>query len=568
VAILAVVVALVAAPGVAARADVPSALAVGSSAVVSDAPTWLEGIDVSHWQGTISWPKVAAAGKKFAIIKVTESYDYTDPQYATNHAAARAAGLWTGGYHFAQPDATPGDAVREADYFVSKIVLGVGDLIPALDLEVTGGLSVAALQSWVFAWLNEVYARTGVRPMIYTSPNFWMNAMGNTSALADAGYKTLWIAHWGVTSPTIPANNWGGHGWTFWQYTSNGSVPGITGRVDLDRFNGADLTPAAFSIFKLAPQAATGSVKQGQSAAAIVKILRTNFTSGVALNVTGLPAGTTAAFNANPSTAASSTMTVTTPADPTVTPLGTYPLTISGVASGITRTTKMNLVVGDGIPPTLVAPSTSLVGGTLARSTTPVIVRWAASDPSGVAACALQRSVSGGTWSSLALPSATARLTWENLALGTVTQQRVRATDTKANTSPWSAGPLVRAAVIQENAVGMSYAGLWHTTLTTSASGGGVRYTTAPGASITYRFTGSSVAIVATRGVGRGGAWVYVDGKYAGSIFLGSSTAQYRAIVFVRNWSGNGTHTIRLVNAGSAGHARVDFDGLVRLSLG
>jgi len=36
--------------------------------------------------------------------------------------------------------------------------------------------------------------------------------------LADAGYKTLWIAHWGVTSPTIPANNWGGHGWTFWQF--------------------------------------------------------------------------------------------------------------------------------------------------------------------------------------------------------------------------------------------------------------------------------------------------------------------------------------------------------------
>ena len=564
---LAVVVALVAAPGVAARADVPSALAVGSGAVVSNAPTWLEGIDVSHWQGTISWPKVAAAGKKFAIIKVTESYDYTDPQYATNHANARAAGLWTGGYHFAQPDATPGDAVREADYFASKVVLGVGDLIPALDLEVTGGLSVAALQSWVLTWLNEVYARTGVRPMIYTSPNFWMNAMGNTSALANAGYKTLWIAHWGVTSPTIPANNWGGHGWTFWQYTSSGTVSGISGRVDLDRFNGADLGTAAYSIFNLAPQAATGTVKQGQRATAIVKILRTNFSSGVSLNVTGLPAGTTAAFNANPSADASSAMTVTTPTDPTATRLGTYPLTITGVANGLTRTTKMSLVVGDGIPPTLVAPSTTLAGGTLGRYTTPVVVRWAASDPSGVAFCKLQVSASGGTWTGVPLASGATRSTVENLPLG-VTQQRVRATDTKANTSPWSTGPLVRATVIQENSSAVSYAGTWHTTWTTSASGGSTHYTTARGASVTYRFTGTGIALAATRGLGRGGAWIYVDGQYAGSIFLGSSTAQYRAIVFVRNWSTNGTHTLRVVAAGTAGHPRVDIDAFVRSSVG
>ena len=48
--------------------------------------TVLEGIDVSHWQGTINWPKVAAAGKKFAIIKATEGTNYVDPHYATNRA--------------------------------------------------------------------------------------------------------------------------------------------------------------------------------------------------------------------------------------------------------------------------------------------------------------------------------------------------------------------------------------------------------------------------------------------------------------------------------------------------
>jgi hypothetical protein len=43
--------------------------------------------------------------------------------------------------------------------------------------------------------------------------------------------------------PSVPGGNWGGTGWTFWQYTSSGIVPGISGRVDLNRFNGTDFTP-------------------------------------------------------------------------------------------------------------------------------------------------------------------------------------------------------------------------------------------------------------------------------------------------------------------------------------
>ena len=43
-------------------------------------------------------------------------------------------------------------------------------------------------------------------------------------------------------APLVPGANWAGKGWTFWQYTSSGSVPGIAGRVDLDRYNGKDFT--------------------------------------------------------------------------------------------------------------------------------------------------------------------------------------------------------------------------------------------------------------------------------------------------------------------------------------
>jgi GH25 family lysozyme M1 (1,4-beta-N-acetylmuramidase) len=207
-------------------------------------PDYIEGIDVSHWQGAIDWSSVAGAGKRFAFMKASDSTDYVDPTYVTNRAQAKANGLYIGAYHYARPDATDGDAVAEADHFVDTAAWVGGDLLPVLDLETTGGLGTARLQAWVQAFLDRVYERTGVRAMIYTSPSFWSNKMGNTQSFALGGYRTLWVAHWTTaSSPTVPAANWGGNGWTFWQYTSDGSVPGISGRVDLDRYRIADFTP-------------------------------------------------------------------------------------------------------------------------------------------------------------------------------------------------------------------------------------------------------------------------------------------------------------------------------------
>jgi GH25 family lysozyme M1 (1,4-beta-N-acetylmuramidase) len=568
---LALLVGLAAAPAASARTASPASPAVaGEPGGSFEATTgMLEGIDISHWQGTINWSLVAGAGKKFAIMKATESTNYTDPTYASNHSRAKAAGLWTGAYHFARPGSNANDAKLEAAYFASAMNLGVGDLIPALDLEDSGGLSVAALQAWVTSFLGEVYTRVGVRPMIYTSPAFWKKYMGDSRALADAGYKTLWVAHWGVTMPTIPAANWGGRGWTFWQYSSTGTVPGIAGRVDLDRFNGTDLATQAYSIFRLTASHPAGSVKQGASSAANVAIVRTNFTAGVALQVSGLPAGTTATFGANPATATSTTMTVTTPTDPTATPTGTYPLTITGESGGLTRTTKLNLVVSDGIPPTLTAPKTMLWSGrTLGTSTVPVRITWSATDPSGVTSSGLQRSANGGSWTTTALPSAAALAADSSIPIGGTARHHARAGDAKANVSPWLAGTTVRASVYQQSSSAITYTGAWHTTGSSSASGGSVRYATAKGASATFRFTGSSVAWVAAKGSTRGSVWIYVDGAYAASVSLRSSTGQSRAIVFARNWLTVGTHTLKIVVAGTAGHPRIDVDAFVRLAPG
>jgi len=205
-----------------------------------------EGIDASHWQGSIDWSQVAGAGKKFVFLKVSEGTAYTDPTYGANRSGARAAGIATGGYHFARPDSTAGDAVAEARAFLAAATFASNDLRPVLDIEVNGGLGVAALQQWVRDWLDEAYRLTGRRAIIYTGPSFWSNSMGNTQAIAQAGYTTLWIANWGVSSPTVPAANWAGYGWSFWQYSSCGSVSGISGCVDLDRAKSTDLSPYLF----------------------------------------------------------------------------------------------------------------------------------------------------------------------------------------------------------------------------------------------------------------------------------------------------------------------------------
>jgi len=202
------------------------------------ASNYVEGVDVSKWQGDINWPMVRAAGKRFAIAKATEGIGYEDGKYDANKAGAMGNGMAFGAYHFARPDlnGTNTGAVGEADWFVDTSAYEPGMIIPTLDLERTGGKSDAALISWVKSWVGRVYERLGVKPMIYASPSFWQDSMGNTSWFADNGYDVLWIAHWGVTSPSVPGNNWGGKSWTFWQYSDNGPVPGISGGVDLDRY--------------------------------------------------------------------------------------------------------------------------------------------------------------------------------------------------------------------------------------------------------------------------------------------------------------------------------------------
>ena len=217
----------------------------------------IPGIDVSHHQDVIDWAAVAAAGKQFVFAKATEGRAFVDPMYATNKAGAEGVGLRFGAYHFAQPDGRPNDPVAEADHFVDHALLGPGNLLPVLDIERTGGLTQAEVTEWILRWLDRVTERLGVRPIVYTSPNGWDVRTGDTTAVADAGYTVLWVAHWGVANPRLPAEDWSGNGWTFWQHTSQGSVPGIDGNVDLDWYEGGSFGPVSIPGSDATPPSAT-----------------------------------------------------------------------------------------------------------------------------------------------------------------------------------------------------------------------------------------------------------------------------------------------------------------------
>ena len=209
------------------------------------------GVDVSHYQGTINWSTLAAQ-KDFAIIKGTGSdgsndTNYLDSQFTTNANGARAAGMIFGTYHFADPSSTTTDAVAQADYMIAHSGIGMenGNLPPMLDLE-SGSTDPTTISNWANAFCYRIYARLGVKPVIYSSSGTYASYVNssvyNTWKLVDANYGSSD----GVYTDSSTAVDTGGPSstghwatWTMWQYNSVATVPGIgTDPVDSDVFNG------------------------------------------------------------------------------------------------------------------------------------------------------------------------------------------------------------------------------------------------------------------------------------------------------------------------------------------
>jgi hypothetical protein len=68
---------------------------------------------------------------------------------------------------------------------------------------------------------------------------------------------------------------------------------------------------------------------------------------------------------------------------------------------------------------------------------------------------------------------------------------------------------------------------------------------------------------VSATGPTRGAANVYVDGAYAATINLHTTSTAYQRVVWTKSWSAFGAHTVKIVVSGTAGHPRVDIDALI-----
>lgn len=207
---------------------------VGSSEaelVVCGSGGTVEGIDVSSWQGDIDWGAVAGAGIRYAIVRISDG-GYRDRYFAANWSGARDAGLIRGAYQFFRPDQDP---IAQADIVVAAVGrLGPNDLPVTCDVEAPGPtVSPAEYTRRLHLWVDRVTEGTGRPPMIYTGRYYW------DPYVASSDFTSLPLWHAQYTSAACPNINDRWASWTFWQYTSTGSVAGIAGNVDRNRFNGS-----------------------------------------------------------------------------------------------------------------------------------------------------------------------------------------------------------------------------------------------------------------------------------------------------------------------------------------
>lgn len=209
----------------------------GEGEVIPGAITW--GIDISEWQGSINWSKMATAGLDFVFIRAGytpssgSSRHIQDMYYKNNIAGAQMAGIPAGAYYYSRARTTT-EVIEDARYLISQ-VKGYKISYPlVLDLEdpSLADLSRARITNIAKAFCNEV-KKAGYYPMIYSNTNwystryypeqltsydFWLAAYKNgTTGLGSAYRHTIWQATDGDPNrdsystvgliPGIPASN-------------------------------------------------------------------------------------------------------------------------------------------------------------------------------------------------------------------------------------------------------------------------------------------------------------------------------------------------------------------------
>lgn len=190
-------------------------------------------IDVSTYNGDIDWNRVKKAGIDYAIIRVGyRGYETArlvkDKRFDTNMSNATAAGVKVGAYIVTQAVNT-NEAVEEASFIISSCS-GYNVSLPlAIDVESAGNgsgrgdkISVAERTAVINAFVQTIRG-AGYSAMVYANKD-WMTNRINAGGLASG--STVWLAQY-RSSCTY------GGSYQMWQFTESGSIPGISGNVDM-----------------------------------------------------------------------------------------------------------------------------------------------------------------------------------------------------------------------------------------------------------------------------------------------------------------------------------------------
>lgn len=187
------------------------------------------GIDVSEFQGSIDWAKVKAAGVRFAIIKTGYGVSYVDPYFARNIKGALAQGIPVGAYHFSY--ALNAAGARNEAAKVIEILAPYKDKITLpvfFDFEYDtvrygkdNGVTLGreAFNAHAVAFCEAIKA-AGYKAGVYYNLDYY-NSMVDKSRV---GKYVQWYAQYNSTADIS--------GYDIWQYTSTGSISGISGNVD------------------------------------------------------------------------------------------------------------------------------------------------------------------------------------------------------------------------------------------------------------------------------------------------------------------------------------------------
>lgn len=187
------------------------------------------GLDVSEYQGRISWSYVDTLEQKypldFVFIRATVGRDREDFRFKRNWIGAKKNKMIRGAYHYYRPNE---NSIEQADLFIKTVKLEKGDLPPVLDIEkLPKNQSLDSLKKGLKRWLLKVENHYKVRPIIYTGERYYSDFLED-----EFGEYLFWIANYNFYREKIEDE------WLFWQFTEKATVPGIERTVDINIYNG------------------------------------------------------------------------------------------------------------------------------------------------------------------------------------------------------------------------------------------------------------------------------------------------------------------------------------------